>query len=415
MYLQVLSEDKSLLALCRDIAKEFPAITWTLQVGPEGAGGLDVDLGIWDFKPGLPVPENLRWGTKYFTLVGSRDLALFRKAHPYAEASIVLKPVTPAVVRALMAQSIASTRQNGQSVDQSVRSDRDEILQCLMEANLRLQQYDAERTNFLGRALHDFHAPLTALSGYCGLLAEGKIGTLEEHQKVVINRMHHSVRRLSRMSRAMFHLSVGRHVTLKPALREVDIRDCAEQALYEIQHLAEEKDVQLDIDFEPSFTPLLMDSGQIEQVLVNLLENAYKFTPRFGSIALKGYPYFWDRRAPNVFSSPEADRRVTEMRMPNAYRVDIADSGPGISAEHLKSIFEEYVSYSGGQDRSRGGLGLAICRMILNQHQGRIWAENSRSGAVFSFVLPLHPAESVQAPPEAVYNITRSEPSMVCV
>ena len=160
--------------------------------------------------------------------------------------------------------------------------------------------------------------------------------------------------------------------------------------------------MQLEVDFEPSFTPLLMDSGQIEQVMVNLLENAYKFTPRFGSIVLKGYPYFWDRRATNVFSSPEADRRSGEMRLPNAYRIDVADSGPGISAEHLKSIFEEYVSYSGGQDRSRGGLGLAICRMILNQHQGRIWAENSRSGAVFSFVLPLHPAESVHPPPKSL-------------
>jgi signal transduction histidine kinase len=227
--------------------------------------------------------------------------------------------------------------------------------------------------------------------------------------------MHHSVRRLSRMTRAMFHLSVGRHVTLKPTLHEGDIRECAEQALYEIQQLAQEKEIQLDVDFEPSFAPLFMDSGQIEQVILNLLENAYKFTPRFGSIVLKGYPFFWDRRATNVFSPPEADRRVAEMRTPNAYRIDIVDSGPGISVEHLKSIFEEYVSYSGGQDRSRGGLGLAICRMILSQHQGRIWAENNRSGAVFSFVLPLRPPEGVQPPPEIAYTANQSELSLACI
>ncbi|MBV8809888.1 MAG: HAMP domain-containing histidine kinase, partial [Acidobacteriaceae bacterium] len=272
------------------------------------------------------------------------------------------------------------------------------------------QQYDAERTNFLGRALHDFQAPLTALGGYCDLLADEKIGSLDERQKLVIHRMHHSVRRLSRMTRAMFNLSVGRHVALKPDLREGDIRECAEQALYEVQQLAEEKGIQLEIDFEPSLLPF--DSGQIEQVMVNLLENAYKFTPRYGSIFVRGYRYFWDRRAANVFCPAESDRRAGQAKFPNAYRVDVEDSGPGISPEHLKLIFEEYVSYSGGQDRSRGGLGLAICRMILNQHQGRIWAENGQSGAVFSFVLPFPAANRVG---EVNNDSARNELSRACV
>jgi signal transduction histidine kinase len=68
--------------------------------------------------------------------------------------------------------------------------------------------------------------------------------------------------------------------------------------------------------------------------------------------------------------------------------VDIHDSGPGISPAHLDKIFDEFTSYSGGQDRSGGGLGLAICRMTMRNHQGRIWAENGPAGAVFSFVLP---------------------------
>ncbi len=415
MKLQLVSEDDSLLALCREIAREFPAITWNLKAGSDCSWGSDVDICLWDYRPGLFIPENARWATRCFVLVASRDIEAFRAAHPYAEAGIVLKPVTRAVVRALMAQTIASTTQRAPSENDSIRSDRDDILQCLMEANLRLQQYDSERTNFLGRALHDFHAPLTAVSGYCGLLVEEKIGLLDERQKLVINRMHHSVRRLSRMSRAMFQLSVGRHVALKPALREGDVRDCAEQALYEIQQLAQEKELQLDVDLEPSGATLLLDSGQIEQVMINLLENACKFSPRSGSIAVKGYSCFCDRRATNVFCPAESDRRVQQVRTPNAYRIDIEDSGPGISPEHLKSIFEEYVSYSGGLDRSRGGLGLAICRMILNQHEGRIWAENSRSGAVFSFVLPHRSADGVHQPAEITYDATRTELSTACV
>ena len=56
--------------------------------------------------------------------------------------------------------------------------------------------------------------------------------------------------------------------------------------------------------------------------------------------------------------------------------------------ENLEKIFEEYTSYSGGQDRSGGGLGLAICKFILNLHQGQVWAESGGDGSTFSFVLP---------------------------
>jgi signal transduction histidine kinase len=71
--------------------------------------------------------------------------------------------------------------------------------------------------------------------------------------------------------------------------------------------------------------------------------------------------------------------------------VDIRDSGPGIPSIHVGKIFEEHSSYAGGPDRSGGGLGLAICRMILQQHGGRVWAESHPAGAVFSLVLPILP------------------------
>ena len=80
---------------------------------------------------------------------------------------------------------------------------------------------------------------------------------------------------------------------------------------------------------------------------------------------------------------------------PNTYRIDIRDSGNAIPAEHIDHIFEEYTSYAGGRDRSGGGLGLAISRMIIAQHDGRVWAENTRSGPMFSIVLPVHRAEAI--------------------
>ena len=98
------------------------------------------------------------------------------------------------------------------SIANSLRADRDEILQCLIQANLKLQEYDQDRTTFLARAVHDFRAPLTAISGYCGLLLGEPLGPLTENQREVLRRMQHSTKRLSRMASAMFQLSVGRHV-----------------------------------------------------------------------------------------------------------------------------------------------------------------------------------------------------------
>ena len=74
--------------------------------------------------------------------------------------------------------------------------------------------------------------------------------------------------------------------------------------------------------------------------------------------------------------------------MANAYRIDVHDSGCGVPSEHTESIFEEFTTYAGGQDRSGGGLGLAICRMAIDAHRGRIWAESTGAGTQFSFVLP---------------------------
>jgi signal transduction histidine kinase len=80
---------------------------------------------------------------------------------------------------------------------------------------------------------------------------------------------------------------------------------------------------------------------------------------------------------------------------PTAYRIDVRDSGNMIPTEHLEHIFEEYLSYSGGRDRSGGGLGLAISRMIVNQHDGHVWAENTQSGPMFSVVLPAYRPDAV--------------------
>jgi len=217
------------------------------------------------------------------------------------------------------------------------------------------------------------------------------LGPLNEDQKEVLLRMHHSSKRLSRMAAAMFELSVGRRIDRQPDLRQGDIRECMEQTLHEIAPIADGKRISVAVDFEPEPGPLCFEAGQIEQLLINILDNACKFTPKRGEITIQGRPHFWERRVGRNFVARE--RRSRDVRRPNSYRIDIVDSGPLIPREHLETIFEEYTSYAGGQDRSGGGLGLAICKMIAIRHQGRIWAENTNDGPMFSLVLPVSTEE----------------------
>jgi signal transduction histidine kinase len=397
MDIKLVSQDVELYKLCHEILAGIPGRRWTFSMLSQEevadvAGCGSTDLYIWDFYPEISLPVRNWTLSKNLFLVHRKDLELFRKITNSAEVHILLKPVMRTTLAAFLGFAISTDSSS------SLRAERDQILQCLIQTNLRLQEYDHDRTNFLARAVHDFHAPLTALGGYCGLLLSEMLGPLHENQREVLTRMNHSVKRLSRMASAMFQLSVGRQVKRQPELRPGDIRECLDQAMHEIAVFADEKHISITPELEEPDEPLFFDPGQIEQVLVNILDNACKFTPKFGSIEIQGYPFFWERRRSlTPLLSAAVERRYHSSRDFNSYRIDITDSGSPIPREHLERIFEEYTSYSGGRDRSGGGLGLSICRMIITQHDGHVWAENTESGPMFSFVLPMRRPELIPA------------------
>lgn len=390
--LSVLSADEGLITLCRDVLRELDEAEdpESRAVGTERA-----QVCLWDYETGEgELPEQHLAANKIFYVVPPNQVKALLRSAPAAEGHILLKPVSRAMLRAFL-QSVMPVREKAaKSEVDTLRANRDDLLQRLLYANLRLQEYDQQRTNFIARAVHDFRAPLTALSGFCGLLASGELGPLNTRQKEALIRMEHSAKRISRMASAMFELSIGAKVDRKPDLRAGDILERISQTLHEIMPLAHEKQITLKTTrIEQPDQPLYFEAGQVEQVLLNLLDNACKFTHRGGTIELLGYPYFWERRFLAGGSAPR-ERRNDGSQAANCYRIDIKDTGSGIPPDRLNHIFEEYTSYAGSQDRSGGGLGLAICRLIVSRHEGHIWADSHANGATFSFVLPYRAAES---------------------
>jgi signal transduction histidine kinase len=385
MDIRLISQDSELAKACREVLAEIVSTSWTLSVvAPHEVPPQSSDLCIWDFHSNFPIPDNvIASPAGHLFLVQRQDLAGFRAKLGHQHANILLQPYTRVTLAAFLGMVVSAPS------NILLRADRDTMLQCLIQTNLKLQEYDQDRTNFLARAVHDFRAPLTAISGYCGLLLGEPLGPLNENQTEVLRRMHHSSDRLLRLATAMFELSVGRKLKRVPRLQKGDMRSSLDQALHEISPFADEKRIAITAQLEPQEDYLHYDGGQIEQVLINILDNACKFTPKDGLIEIRGYPFFWERRGGHPASQLMNDRRRAMQGIANSYRMDFRDSGLAIAQEHLDCIFEEYTSYSSGRDRSGGGLGLAICRSIIDQHEGRVWAENTSVGPMISFVLPL--------------------------
>src|SRR5579871_23141 len=271
MTIHLISSDAELYKLCSEILAEIPELSHPciLTMLSPDEGWREADLHIWDFHPNVTLPDNLNWRSlRHLFLVDRAHLSSFYNSTGAVEGSVLLKPVSRATLTTFLRPSVTTGAAN------FLRADRDEFLQCLIQTNLRLQEYDHDRTTFLARAVHDFRAPLTALNGYCGLLLSEALGGLNQSQRDVLERMQHSAKRLSRMANAMFELSVGRQVKRCADLKPGDLRECLEQALYEITPFADEKSISITTSLDNCGEGLYFEAGQLEQVFINVLDNA---------------------------------------------------------------------------------------------------------------------------------------------
>lgn len=384
------SEDRELTAVCQEVvarlsADGHPMILAGWYERTEG------DVCLWDLR-GLPanLPER---GTRPagldIYLIDRPHLAEVLDRFPQLAPSVLLKPVNPVALEAFLVQRAAQSSASRSGQEAALTVDRDTLLRCLLHASLRLQEFDQDRTHFWARAAHDLRAPLTAAAGYCDLLLEEKAGALAAGQRELLTRMRHSLGKLSRMASSMFQLTAGRCVQRELELKRVEIEETIRHAADEVRAMANTKQIRMIVDLKAAGRTMYIEPGQIEQVVVNLLENACKFTPRHGAIEVRGYP---------VCAEPGFAPAAThaEKETANAYRVDIADTGSGVAPEHVHNIFEEFVSIENSGDRSGTGLGLAISKLVVRAHHGHIWAEAHPDGGRFSFVIPYHRPVAVE-------------------
>jgi len=258
--------------------------------------------------------------------------------------------------------------------------------------NQLLERY-RRTTNALASAAHDLKTPLAILNGYVELLQSEKLGPLNERQREVIGDMQASGQRLHHFIQDFLSYTVLETGELRMQYEHGDINACLSEVCRLWSPRFQQKELALYFLANERLVPFPFDSAKTQRVISNLLENASKFTPAGGTVWFHAEPYMWERRGA---SKPgiERERRRQPLSTPNAVKVSVADTGPGIPPEYHVEVFDDFFRLPSSEGQSEGmGLGLAIARRLVNAMGGKVWVESEPgAGCKFSFLVPLKPS-----------------------
>jgi len=250
-----------------------------------------------------------------------------------------------------------------------VALDRARLEREALEAE-RLRLSDSVKTTILRAASHDLRSPLTAIRVAAESLVSPSVRLSEADRQRQLETVRIESARLDRLVSNLLDLSRLEADAATPERALIALDDLIGQALAQLD--GAEHTVQVEL---PAEVPLVeVDPMQVERALVNLLENAVRFTPAGGQVTVQV-----------TTSEDEAILRVI-------------DRGPGIAADELERVFEPFAHASTGGDRQGSGLGLAIARGFAEANGGRTWAESEAGqGAMFALAFPLALRSEVHA------------------
>ena len=241
----------------------------------------------------------------------------------------------------------------------------------LEKANERLRELDKLKDNFLSTVSHELRTPLTSIKSFAEILLnyDEDITTQKEFLGIINNECD----RLTRLINDFLDLSKIQAGRMQWKTQPVSLESAVRTALTSAQPMIKKENLELILEISPNLPMVLCDADRVVQVMTNLLGNAIKFTPEGGKISIKVLP-----------KTDEAGKAMVQ--------VSIADTGLGIAEENFQKIFENFGQVGDIlKDRPKGtGLGLPICKKIIEHYGGKIWVESQLGkGSTFCFTLPV--------------------------
>ena len=298
--------------------------------------------------------------------------------------------------KAILSQSVqakAELKTPSGNPELSADSSAADYPQDLLQQYNQLSERYRRTTNALASAAHDLKTPLAILNGYVELLQSEKLGPLNERQRDVIGDMHANGQRLYQFIQDFLSYTVLETGELRMQYEHGDINACLSEVCRLWSQRFQQKELALYFLANEKLVPFTFDSAKIQRVISNLLENASKFTPAGGTVWLHAEPYMWERRGASK-PGVERERRRQPLSTPNAVKVSVADTGPGIPPEYHVEVFDDFFRLPSSEGQSEGmGLGLAIARRLVNAMGGKVWVESEPgAGCKFSFLVPMKPS-----------------------
>ncbi|HVF45388.1 MAG TPA: ATP-binding protein [Pyrinomonadaceae bacterium] len=238
----------------------------------------------------------------------------------------------------------------------------------LNEANARLRELSAMKEEFLALTTHDLRSPLTVISGVINFFTSGRLGDMTPEQKNMVAMMERNTQNLIELVNDLLDASKLESGTMRLDPTTIELGGLVSDLREQMQPLAREKEISLEEDVPEDLPPLRADRAKLRRILVNLVSNALKFTPKGGRVRLGA-----SREGPLV-------------------RVSVEDTGVGIPREDLHDIFDKYAQARSRATRSEKGtgLGLYITRQLVELHGGKISVQSEVGlGSTFSFTIPI--------------------------
>jgi two-component system sensor histidine kinase GlrK len=232
----------------------------------------------------------------------------------------------------------------------------------------KLKVVDKLKSDFFSTMSHELRTPLTSIKEGTALLREGVAGTITEKQRRLLTIISEESLRLIGLVNSLLDLSKMEAGMMTYHLEEGSLVPLIDKAIMEIGPLVEAKRITVEAKIGDALPMIKMDNERMLQALRNLIGNAVKFTPSGGRVGISARP------------------------INHGVQVSITDTGPGIPAENLTSIFTKFqqAAPAGSYSVKGTGLGLAIVKHIITSHDGKIWAESEPGqGSTFIFVLPV--------------------------
>ena len=245
------------------------------------------------------------------------------------------------------------------------------MLSRLERANEQVVRAQRVREEFTATVSHDLRAPLATVKEGVGVVFDGIDGPINEKQRATLDIVRRNIERMSRLITNVLDLSRIESGNLHVSFEETDMNSLVGEVFESMRFAAEKKGLLFSKSLPAEPLSVCCDPERIKQLLVNLVDNAVKFTDR-GSVEIRLAP------------------------LEGGARIEVADTGVGVAIDEQESIFERFrQARTGRSRRSKGaGLGLAISRHIVERHGGRIHVESTEGkGSTFIIELPADPPE----------------------